>query len=596
MQKRSEIEEKYKWNLKDIYNSENQILEDIENLKTYPDVLAGYKGKLNKIDICLEFFELCTKVKMLHEKVIEYIYLKCSENMENSKFLELDKVVSNIGQRIDIATSFEESELLGYGEDYIHTLLKDDRFKNYQMSLKDFLRHKDHILSEEQEILVSKATKPLAGYGEVFDNLDNLDLNFEKALDGKGRKHEVNNSNYLELMESKDRVLRKNAMLSYTKSYNNFVNTIASNYISSVEADWFLADVYKFNSVLESHLFGDNIDNSVYTNLLENVSNYLPLVHKYYKLKKKALKYKDMYSYDVFVSLVDYKLNFNYDANYEDVINAMSVLGEEYVSGLKRARDERWIDVYPCEKKESGGYCLTVFYPHPYILLNSVNDGEGFYTLAHELGHAMHGYLSVKNQPFQTYDHNPFLGEIASSVNEIFLFKYLYKNSKNDKERLYHLQRFIINFISAVFSQTRLSEFEYFAHSLIEKGEPISKDILNNKYRELVEKYNGNNVKQIKEDIGASWMRIPHLYRPYYVFSYATGMVSAITFVNKILNNETGATQKYLTYLKSGLSDYSTNILENAGIDLTTDEPYKIAFGEFEWALNEMEKLIKKLF
>lgn len=593
MKKRSQIEEKFKWNLKDIYEDEAMLLSDIENLKSYPEKLSAFRGKLKKPTKYLEFLTLGGEVAKINERVSVYLMLKLSEDLSKSKYIELESVVSAIDKKLACAIAFEESELLGYGEKYINKLLKDERFALYRLSLENFLRHKDHILSEKEETLLSKASRALGGYSDVFDNLDNLDLKFSSALDSKGKKHEVNQHNYSELLENQDRELRKNALISYTEGYHSMANTISSNYISSVEGDWFVADIYHFNSTLESSLFSGNIPKTVYEKLLQNVGDSVKLVHKFYSLKKKKLGYKDFYFYDRIVPITKDRKSYNYAKSCEHVLNAMSVLGSDYVEHLKEAMNNRWIDVYPCEKKEGGGFCCSMFTPHPYVLLNTVDDSRAIYTLAHELGHAMHGKLSAENQPFEHYDHSIFLAEIASTVNEVLLFKYLYKNATTSQEKLCHLEKYISNIIATIFVQTLYSEFEYFAHSLVEAGEPISKDILNAKYKELTQKYYGKGVKLLPQDIGEGWMRIPHFYRAYYVYKYATGMTSAINFARRIYNGEEGVVDKYLRFLKSGSSDYSINILKNAGVDLESDESYKVMIDELSWALKEFEKLIK---
>lgn len=592
MKKRSQIDKKYKWNLDDIYSSEELLLEDIEKLKKYPSLLGSYKGKLKKVNKCLDFFELSTEVSKLIEKIEIYISLKLSEDLEDNKYLELSSVVSYIAKDLAVSTSFEEAELLSYGEKYINRLLKDVRFVNYAMSLKNFLRNKDHILSEEKEIMLSKAMKSLGGFSDVYDNIDTLDLKFEDALDSKNKKHEVNQHNYSELMESKDRILRKNAHLSMIKGYHSLSNTIATNYIGSLEGDWFVADIYKHKSTLEMSLFGENINENVYHTLIKNVNDNLKLMHRFYKLKQKALKLKDFYFYDRSVAITNLSGKISYEDSYQEVISAMSVLGEEYVEGLKLARDNRWIDVFPCEKKTTGGFCCNMFEPHPYILLNTVDDSRSIYTLAHELGHAMHGYLSAKCQPYQTHDHTIFLAEIASTCNEVLLFKYLYNNSKSKKEKLSHLERYVSNIFATIYNQTLYSEFEFYAHDLIENSQPISKDLLNKKWKELTQKYYGKNVKLVKEDIGETWMRIPHFYRAYYVYKYATGMTSAINFASKIYAGDIETKDKYLEFLKSGTKDYSTVLLANAGVNLESESSYDVVFKEINWALDEMEKLI----
>jgi oligoendopeptidase F len=592
MKKRNQIEDKYKWKLEDIYSSDEELLVDIEKLKSYPTKLSSYKGKLKNVSKCLEFFKLSTQISYESEKIGVYIGLRLAENMENSKYLELSSVVSELEKNITIASAFEESELLKYGEKYINKLLKDERFKVYEIALKDFLRNKDHILPETEEIIVNKAVKALGGFSEIFDNLDNLDIKFEKAIDKNGKLHEVNQHNFSELLESKDRVLRKNAYKSFTSGYNAFNNTFSASYISSVESDYFLSNVYKFGSTLEMSLFNDNLPSSIYTNLIENIRKNTKFVSKFYNIKKRVLGLKDYSTFDKYVSISKPMKSYSYEECFDIVLNALGVLGEEYVEGLKIARDNRWIDVYPCEKKEGGGFCCSMYKPHPYILLNTVNDSSSVYTLAHELGHAMHGYLSAKNQPYENYDHTIFLAEIASTVNEVLLFKYLFANSTKKQEKLFHIEKYIQNIISTIYVQTMFSEFEHFAHNLVENGEPIGKDILNKKYSELINNYYGNSLKNTKEDIGAGWSRIPHFYRPYYVYKYATGMTSAINFAKGIYDGDKQVLDNYLNFLKSGSKDYSYDTLKNAGVDLMEDTPYTVLFEELNWALKEMENLV----
>ena len=383
MKKRSQIAEKYKWNLDDIYPSFEALNEDIKKMSTYPEILSKYKGKLKKEKVCLEFFEKCNELSKISDKVEVYISLKLSENLEDTKYIELSSVVANISKNIAVATSFEDAELIGYGEKYINKLLNNPKFKDYEMSLKNFLREKDHILSEKEEVFLSKAMKSLGGFSDVYDNIDTLDLKFESVKDSKGKSFEVNQHNYSELMESKDRTLRKNAYLSYLKGYHGLTNTIATNYIGSLEGDWFVADTYKFNSTLEMSLFGENISENVYKKLLENVNSNLSLMHKFYKLKKKALNLNPFFVYDRSVKITNLNEKISYEDSFKKVIEAMSILGDEYVEGLKLARDNRWIDVFPCEKKTTGGFCCNMYEPHPYILLNTVDDSRSIYTLAH---------------------------------------------------------------------------------------------------------------------------------------------------------------------------------------------------------------------
>jgi oligoendopeptidase F len=457
------------------------------------------------------------------------------------------------------------------------------------LSLKNFIRQKDHILDEKEEIIVNKAMKSLGGFSEIFDNADTLDIKFEKAKDSKGKLHEVSRRNYGELMENKDRELRKNAMVSMAKGYRAFSNTLATNYISSVEGDWFLADVNKFGSVLEESLFDGNILSEVYTNLLNNVNGNLKYMHKFYKLKQKALGLKDFYAYDKRVPICKFNNKKSYEENYELVINAMSVLGDEYIEGLKIARDNRWIDVYPCEKKNNGGFCCPVYEPHPYVLLNTIDDGTSVYTLAHELGHAMHGYLSAKNQPYETHGQTIFLAEIASTVNEVLLSNYLIKNAENDNEKEYHIIDFLDKFKATVYRQVMFAEFEDIIHEKYESGESLTKDLLCEVYYRLNKNHFSPSVV-VDKDIQYEWARIPHFYTSYYVYKYATGFISALVIADR-LENEEGFKDKYINFLSSGNIKYPLELLNDLGIDITDQKVLSRAFELF----NEKLELLKNI-
>lgn len=594
MKKRSQIKEEYIWRTEDIYPSTDDLRKDIEKLKGYIPVLNAFKGKLGDKKLLLKYLQLSEELSIMSEKIGVYISLKLTENLENTEISEIEKVVTAIEQDLSVATSFEESELLSYGYDYLESLKEDKKLKQYALMFDELIRNRDHVLPESEESLVSKSMASISGYSDVYDNITTLDMKFEDAIDSKGKTYECNPSLYSKLITSNDRVLRKSAFESINNGYKSLANTISANFIGSMQGDSFIAKAYKFNSTLDANLFGTNVEELFFTNLLENVSSRANLVKKYYKLKKSALGYKNLYAYDTRVIVSKYNPKYDYEKAFNLVMDAMSVFGEEYVNNLKIAKQERWIDVEPCEKKDSGAACWSEYSVHPYVMLNHNNDMESVYTIAHEMGHAMHDVYSSANQPYHLYSPTIFLAEIASTTNEILLFKYLYKNSKNDKEKLSHIERHIGNIIGTIFTQCLYSDFEYHAHKLVDDGQAISKEILNKLYANAVDKYLGTSIKNSAKDLQTKWMQIPHFYRAFYVYKYATGMISAICFANKISSGDSDTKEKYLQFLMSGSSDYSLNILKKAGVDLMSQEPYEIMESELKWAVSEYEKLINK--
>ena len=591
MKKRSAIKEDYKWNLKDIFQSDEEVFEEIKKLEKSVEKIKTYKGKLSDPKMCLDLFKLDDDISVKFANIYTYVMLKHVEDISNQKYVEMQVVVSNFAQKISENSVFIEPELNSLSAEYIEGLINDKRFKNYALSLKELLRNKPHILSEIEEKILTKSEKFAGDFSDIFDNIDNVDLKFEDAYDSNGKKYELNNATFGKLRESKDRVLRESAYKNLMKGFISLSNTIATNYIGSVKSDWFYTDVHGHKSTLDASLFGLNMDRIVYNTLIEKVNETLPLVHKYYALRKKILNLNTLYAYDLSVPLTKYAPKMSFPVAVGHVKKALAIMGEEYVSLVQRSLDERWVDIYPNLNKESGAFsCGSAYSVHPYVKLNHMDNIDGAFTFAHEIGHAIHSYYSNKNNPYTLCHYPIFLAEIASTTNEVLLLKYFYKNAKTKQEKLHFLDEYIRMFTSTIFRQTQFSEFEEYAHKLVEADQPISRDILKNYYKKLNLKYEGKVVKHLNES-DYVWLRIPHFYSSFYVFKYATGLTSAVCIASNILNNVPNAKENYFNFLKSGGNDYALNILQRAGVDLTTSRPYEVAFSELKWAINEMKKL-----
>lgn len=589
---RSEVEKQYTWDLSKFYKSNKLWYADFEKLKLFEGRFAAFKGKLNNKEQLLKYLDEAKKCDSLMER----LYMYCSNNLNtclSSKvFNEMTNQLQNLITKISQEGSFVEPELLSNSEEYLNQLLTDDDFKNNRFWIKNLLRDKKHVLSESEEKLLSGVHGFAGDTSDVFESLTDVDFKFDSPKDSKGKKHELTDANYPLLQKSSDRVLRENAYKNFYGKYQSFNNTIAVNYISNLKADLFFSKARKFASTFEAALYGSNIPQKLYNTLKQQVRLALPLCKKYYALRARALNLEKLNYFDVNVSICsNFDKRFTFDEAKQIVIEALSPMGEDYVNAVKRAFSERWIDVYPTKDKRGGGYENNNYECTPVILLNFVGVVDDVFTLIHELGHAMHSFYSCKTQPYETHSYTIFLAEIASTFNEMLLTQYFLKKAISEQEKLFFLDKYINLFLGTVFRQMQYSEFEEFAHGLVCNNLPISKEILNNEYFKLNALYNAG-VENDKLKM-YHWSIVPHFYRSFYVYKYATGLISAVTLSSNVLANKPGALKKYFKFLCSGGSDYSTSILKRAGVDLTSEEPYKIAFGELKKAILQMEKLIK---
>ena len=588
---RSDVEKQYTWDLSKFCKNNKVWYENFEKLKSYVGKFKRYQGKLGDKQQLLNYLTDSKNCELLLGRLYMYSSNNLNICVSSKAFNEMTNQLQSLMTILSEEDSFVEPELLSYNETYLKELLNDERFKNNKFWIKDLIRVKKHILSENEEKLLSGAMSFSGDTSDVFHSLSDVDFKFESPEDSNGKKHELTDANYPLFLKNADRTLRKNAYNNFYGKYQEFNNTISVNYISNLKADYFFSKARNFNNSLEAALYGSNIPVKLYNMLKQQVKLALPLTKKYYKLRKKALGLDKLNFYDVNVSICkNYDKRFTFEEAKRIVLEALAPMGEDYVNTVKRAFSERWIDVYPTKDKRGGGYENNCYDETPIIMLNFVGVIDDVFTLIHELGHAMHSYKACLVQPFETHEYTIFLAEIASTFNEVLLTKYFLDNAKNNQEKLFFLDKYINLFLGTVFRQMQYAEFEEFAHSLVANNLPISKEILNQKYYELNALYNpGVENDKIKQ---FHWSIVPHFYSSFYVYKYATGLISAVTLASNVINNKPNALKKYYKFLEAGGSDYSTNILKHAGVDLTSEEPYKTAFSEFKKAVNQMEKLI----
>lgn len=587
MKNRNAIDKKYKWDLTHIYASVDDLRVDMQKVEKMLDDAPKYKGKLAKPKTLSEFFKYQDDMSMTLEKICGYTYLLRSEDMSKTSSLELFNDVEFLEEKIRKTFAWVDSELATFSDKFIDKLVGNKKFSAHKLDLLEIKRHRKHTLSESEELIMSKVSSFAGGFSKIFDNIDVVNIKFDDIV--VGQKHlPLNTANFIEYLHGDDRDIRRQAFENLYRGYNSLGETIATTLTSSIKADETYSDIFHYDDTLSQALYGDNLPREIFTNLIKNVNKNLKLLHKYNSIKKKCLGYAKLYTYDLSAPIGKWTRKLDYETMKETVLKALAPMGEEYIQNITTALDNNWIDVYPTPNKDTGGYNLGVYGVHSYIMLNNVGTIDCMFTLAHELGHAMHHLYSMQNQPYPTSDNDIFTAEIASTVNEVLLMKYLYSTCTKKSEKLFVLDRFVNTIVGTLYNQTMYSEWEYWLHTKINKGESVTKDMLNDKWFELYKKYAGTAVSFVKEN-GYKWYRISHFYRAYYVFKYATGITSACSIANDIL---AGKTDKYMKFLKSGDSDYPNEILRRTGVDLMTDAPYNNIFAELDWALREMNKLI----
>lgn len=579
----------YNWAIEDIYQSKTEWEEDF-SLATSLNDFSEFKGKLGEKKNFLACMKKQEKLSRIVDKLSVYACMKHDENTADASGDALLSKVMSLGASISEKSAFILPELTALNQSILTTFIEDTDLNEYDYYLKEILKAKDHVLSENEEKLLALGSEAMSSFREIFTKIDNADLDFGFVKNGKERIP-LSHGTYGVLMHGEDRKLRKRAYNKYYAGYISLINTITSTYYGSVKKDVFYAKAKKYNSALEKALSGEDVDEVVYNNLIENTNQALPLLHEYMQIKKRALKLKKMHMYDVYVPIVEgAELKLDYDKAYDLVVKGLSVLGKEYTDLLLKAKNERWIDVYEKKGKRSGAYSICVYDTHPYVLLNYQKTTHDIFTIAHEMGHSLHSYYSNKNQPYQKADYRIFVAEVASTVNEVLLVKYLIANEKDKKLKKYLLSYLLDMIRTTLFRQTQFAEFEQFSHKAVESGEPLTKDSLCNAYLELNKKYYGKAVES-DDNIKYEWARIPHFYRAFYVYKYATGIISALSIADRILTEGKPAVDDYFKFLSAGGSDIPVELLKIAGVDLTSDKPFKSAFKVFKDTLEQFIKL-----
>jgi len=592
--KRSEIAVEHSWKLEDLFASQAAWDKEFQEAKEQMKQIAAYHGKLADAVQLKACFELEDQLSLHVERLYVYANMKHHEDTAEPTYQALSDKSKKLSVETGEALSFITPEVLSLSDEQLDAMIASTDLAKYRHTLEEMRRQKAHVLSKSEEALLAQVGNISQAPSTIFSMLNNADMKFPKVKDEKGNEVELTHGRYIQFLESKNREVRSAAFKTMYDTYGKLKNTLASTLNANVTKNVFYARARKHPSALEMSLYGDNIPKSVYTNLIDTIHKHMPLMHRYMELRKKLLKVDELHMYDLFAPLVEeYNMDITYEQAKATVLESLKPLGDDYLTTLKKGFDDRWIDVYENEGKRSGAYSWGAFGTHPYVLLNHKDNLNSMFTLTHEMGHALHSYYSDNNQEYRDAQYTIFLAEVASTLNEALLMDYMLKKSTDPKEKMYLLTYYADQFRTTIFRQTMFAEFEKIIHEKAEQGESLTPQDLSKIYYDLNVQYYGPGMV-VDQDIEMEWARIPHFYTSFYVYKYATGFSAATSFAKQILDEGAPAVDRYLGFLKSGGSDFSINILQKAGVDMSTPEPIEQAMSVFEDLIGQMEQLTKK--
>lgn len=597
---RAEIPDKYKWNLKDLYPSDEAWNTAKQELVERFDQVSKYQGKLAdsaaELLACLEFN---SEVSKEFGRLYSYAHMKSDEDVGNSKYLAMKQEIQQLSTDYGSKAAFIRPEIAGMDKEQIDKFIKQERgLRIYRMPLYDIQRKKAHTLSDKEEKILAEASLLADGPSSIFTVFSNAELPYPEITLSDGTKAKLTKAGYAQHRASPNRDDREAVFQAFWKTFDKFKGTFGTQLYANVKKDMFYTRTRGYESSLHSSLDENNIPTEVYLALIENVTNNLDSFHRYLNLKKRmlgveTLKYSDIYA--PVVKGID--LKYTFDEAKRLAIDSVKPLGSSYARVVEKAFKERWVDVYPTPGKRSGGYCNGSAYDvHPYILLNYNGQYDDVSTLAHELGHAMHSYYSNKNQPYPTADYSIFVAEVASTFNEALLIHKMLEEIKEDDIRLSLLMNYLDGIKGTVFRQTQFAEFELRIHEKAERGEPLTGDVLTALYGEILKKYYGHDkgVCYIDDLYTIEWAYIPHFYYNFYVYQYSTSFTASTALSEKVLGKERGAVGKYVEFISSGGSDYPIELLKKAGVDMTGAEPFNKTMEAMNRTMDEIEEILDK--
>lgn len=593
---RNQVNQKDQWDLTKIYSTKEDFTKELNNIKERINTFSQYEKTFD--NSALNFYNTIKEyhdITRILEKLYMYTHLLFDENTSDNQNQALDLTVSNLYDVWNKVTFFITPTILKKKYEDIEKYYQEEpRLLEYEIMLKREFRYQEHTLSDSEEKLLASMSKAFNNNYQTYELLKDSDLSFGSIKDEEGQEQQLTVSNYSIYIESKDRRVRKDTFTTLYKTYKQFINTFASTLSGTVKENQTIAQIRKFNSTIEWCLYADELDTSIYNNLIDTVSNNLNVLFEYYKLKKEMLDLEELHLYDIYTPIVkNFDKKYPFEQAKETVLKALHILGDDYVSILKQGIEDRWIDVYPTTAKRSGAYSSGSYDTYPYMLLNYQEKYSDLSTLAHEAGHSMHSYYAIENNPYQYGNYSIFVAEVASTVNELLLAKYLLKTSTEKEEKLFILDNLMNLFKGTIYRQTMFAEFERDIYQDSEQDIPLTADYLSEKYYKLNQKYFGDNVI-VDDEIRYEWARIPHFYYNFYVYKYATGLSAACHIVNDILSEKDNAVENYKNFLKCGTTKNPIDSLKLSGVDLNNKEVVESAIKMFEETIKEFNSLYKE--
>lgn len=593
---REEADARCKWAIEDLYKDDEDWKRDYELLKSRIPELTKFRGRLGEsAEVLLSMQKLSDELNQLLEKVYVYANQRLHENTDNSTYQNLASQAQGLLVELSESLSFVEPELMELPDGIIETFLdENEELLVYRQYFENIIRQKKHVLPTEQEQLLAAMGEVAESPKDIFSMFNNADIRFPEITGEDGHPVQVTHGRYMSLMQSRNRQVRKDAFEAMYGVYGDWRNTLAAMYRANVKQEAFLAKAHKYTSDLEAALDGSHIPVKVYEQLIEAVHESMPLMYRYMKLRKKLLGVEELHMYDLYVPVIEQDHSeIPFEQAKKTVLEGLAPMGEEYLHLLREGFDHGWIDVYENQGKRTGAYSWGAYGTHPYVLLNYQGTLHDVFTLAHEMGHALHSWYSDEHQPYIYAGYRIFVAEVASTCNEALLIHYLMEQSKkagDRKKTMYLMNYFLEQFRTTLFRQTMFAEFEKITHGLQEQGETLTADRLCEIYYDLNKLYFGEEIC-VDQEIAMEWARIPHFYTPFYVYQYATGFSAAIALSKQILEQGAPAVERYKKFLKGGSSMYPLELLKMAGVDMEQKAPVQDALAVFAQYLDEMERL-----
>ena len=590
--KRSEISDEYKWSVKDLYSSDELWNNDYEKALKSTQEKSSFEGcVMDSADTLADALSESEKDDYITERLYVYAFMRYYEDTSDGTYQQMSGKAQMLAVKMSEKYSFLVPEIMAADDDKVARFLDSDKIKPYRHLLCDMLAKKEHTCSQKEEKLLAMASQMADSPSDIFSKFNNADVKFGKVHDEHGDEKELTSAGFSVFMESRDRNVRKEAFYALYRQYKSYINTLAASYYGNVKQAVFFANARNYESTLQMYLSGSFIPESVYTNLIDTVNNNLDKMHDYVSLRKKTLGVDELHFYDIYAPLTsDYTVKVSYENAKETVLDALKILGDDYVSQVKKGYESGWVDVYENDGKRSGAFSWGAYGTHPYIFLNYTETLNDIFTLIHETGHAMHTYYSNETQPYTYAGYKIFVAEVASTCNEVILIDNLLKHSRSDEEKKYLYGHYLEQFKGTLFRQTMFAEFEMITHRMAQDGEVLNAESLCGTYKKLNEKYFGKDMV-IDEEIAYEWARIPHFYTPFYEYQYATGFSAAVAIATKIINGDKEVLHGYREFLKGGSSMHPIELLSLCKIDMSKPDVIQDALNVFGSLIEDFKKI-----